>query len=202
MMNTVWLVLITAGILVSAFSGNPEKITATALSSSREAISLALGLAGAISLWSGLSKIAERSGLMDIVSRGARPLIAPLFPAVPRDSPALSAIAMSMSANILGLGAAATPLGLKAIKELKAISKDGDTASDSMCTFLVITSSSLTLAPSTIISLRAELGSASPGMIVGTILVATTCSTAMAISLDMAFRKLGQYRTRRRRRRR
>lgn len=188
MMSIIWIGMLAVGILVGASTGDPQLITGAALSASREAVQLALGLAGSIALWSGLARIAERAGVMDAIAALARPVIAPLFPDLPRRSPALSSIAMSVGANLLGLGSAATPLGLRAMRQMWEAGGQTDTATDPMCTFLAITASSVTLVPSTVVALRAQLGSASPAEVIGTTIFATCCSTGVAILLDAAAR--------------
>lgn len=144
---------------------------------------LVIKLTGILTLWLGIAKIAERSGLLNIITRLLQPLIAWLFPSIPRGHPAMGAILMNYSANIFGLGSAATPFGLKAMEELQKLNRS-DQASEAMCTFLVINASSITLIPSTIIAIRINAGSANPTEIIGTMLFATTVSTLVAVVGD------------------
>ena len=127
--------------------------------------------------------------MMALLARLMRPIAKKLFPEVPSGHPAMGALLLAMSANILGLGNACTPLGIKAMEELQKLNREKDTASNSMCTFLVITASSLTIIPGTIIALRAAQGSSAPAEVVAPIIFATTCSTLAAIVLDRILRR-------------
>ncbi len=144
---------------------------------------LVIKLTGILTLWLGIAKIAERSGLLNIITRLLQPLICWLFPSIPRGHPAMGAILMNYSANIFGLGSAATPFGLKAMEELQKLNRSHH-ASEAMCTFLVINTSSITLIPSTIIAIRINAGSVNPTEIIGTMLFATTASTLVAVIGD------------------
>jgi len=148
-----------------------------------------LDILGILVMWTGLSKIAEDSGLMDHLAQAIRPLTRLLFPSVPPDHPAVGAMLMNMSANLLGLGQAATPLGLRAMQELQKLNQDPTTASEAMCTFLALNTSSLTLVPAAVVAVRAAAGSVNPAEIVGPTLVATTCSTTVAVLADFLMRR-------------
>ena len=201
MINIVWLGLIVIGISVaiinSIISGDLEplrEVTASAFNMSRTSIELAIGLIGLMMLWLGLMKLAEESGLINIIAKMLRPIMVRLFPDVPADHPAMGAMIMNISANMLGLANAATPLGLKAMLELQKLNKNEETATNAMVTFLALNSSSVTIIPSTIIGIRVATGSADPARVIGTILFATTCSTIVAITLAKLLSKLKRFR--------
>ena len=145
------------------------------------AVELAIGLIGIMALWLGVMKIAEQSGLITKISDFIKPVMTKLFPDVPPDHPAMGAMIMNISANILGLANAATPLGLKAMEELNKLNKKLGTATDAMCTFLVINTSNVQLIPATVIAIRAAAGSANPTEIIGPVIVATTISTVVGV---------------------
>ncbi len=145
------------------------------------AVELAVGLIGIMALWLGLMKIAEQSGLVSALARSLKSVMTRLFPDVPPDHPAMGAMIMNMAANMLGLGNAATPLGLKAMEELNRLNKKTGTATDAMCTFLVINTSSVQLIPATVIAIRAASGSTNPTEIIGPVILATTINTLVGI---------------------
>ena len=201
MINIVWLGLIVIGISVaiinSIVNGDLEplrEITAAAFNMSKTSIELAIGLIGLMMLWLGLMKLAEESGLINIIAKLLRPIMVRLFPDVPADHPAMGAMIMNISANMLGLSNAATQLGLKAMLELQKLNKNEETATNAMVTFLALNSSSVTIIPSTIIGIRVATGSADPARVIGTILFATTCSTIVAITLAMLLSKMKRFR--------
>jgi len=191
MMGIIWVAMLASGAIWSAVVHGPQGVAATAISSAKEAVQLCLALAGSIGLWSGMAQIAQQSGLTNALASAIRPLIGPLFPELGPKSKSLPLIAASMAANLLGLGMAATPLGLAAMQQLASESPTPAEPTDAMCTFIIITASSLTLVPTTIISLRAEMGSTDPAAVIGATIVATACSTAAAVIFDFAFRKRG-----------
>lgn len=188
MINIIWFAMLACGIASAAVQGEIQLVTRASIEGAEAAVKIALGLIGIVSFWSGLMKIAEDAGLLKLIAKLLRPLIKILFPEVPSDHPAAGAVVMAMSANILGLGNACTPLGIKAMEELQKLNASKDTASNSMCTFVAITASSLTLLPTTIIALRTAAGSADPTAVVGTTIIATTASTAAAIIVDRILR--------------
>ena len=151
------------------------------IDSAEGAVTLALGLIGVMGLFLGLMKVAEYGGLLRIIARVLRPLLVRLFPDVPADHPAMGAIVMNLSANALGLGNAATPFGIRAMQELDRLNPHKGTATNAMALFLAVNTSSITLLPTGVIALRAAAGSADPAGIVPTTLVATICSTTVAI---------------------
>lgn len=190
MINKFWLFFIIFGMVVAAATGNMGKLTQVILDNAQRGVSISLGLVAILTFWLGMMKIIERSGLTGILVRALRPVAKFLFPSVPMDHPAISSILMTMSADMLGMGSAATPIGLKAMKQLQELNPDKETASPAMCTFLAMNTSSITLIPTTIIALRAASGSLNPTMIIPTALVATLSSFITAISLDRLFRYL------------
>jgi len=195
-LNAIWLVLMVFGVAVAAATGRADSVTDAAFGAGKLAIETIINLAGIMALWMGLMKIAEKSGLMEGLARILRPLVRVLFPSVPADHPAVGAVLMNISANMLGLGSAATPLGLKAMQHLQELNPDRDTASEAMCTFLALNTASITLIPGTIIALRAAAGSANPVEIAGATLVATLFSGVFAIAADWAVRTRNRLRGR------
>lgn len=188
-LNAIWLGLLVVGVTVAGFNGKAGAVTDAAFAAGKLAIETIIGLAGLMALWMGLMKIAEQSGLMEGLAALLRPVVRTLFPSVPADHPAVGAILMNISANMLGLGSAATPLGLKAMQHLQELNPDKETASEAMCTFLTLNTSSITLIPGTIIALRAAAGSINPSEIVGATLVATVISGVIGISIDWVVRR-------------
>jgi len=181
--------MICLGILAAALSGKIEQITPSIFASAEQGVTVAFGLISVMTFWLGMMKLIERSGVIEMIKKVLQPLAYLLFPRVPREHPAMNAILMNMSANILGLGNAATPFGIKAMEELQQLNTREDTASDEMCTLLAINTSSLTLLPTTVIALRASAGSLNPTDIVGTTIVATLSSTVVALILDRLLRR-------------
>ena len=199
MMNYIWLFMFVVGGTVCSIVKGPDFLTQVTLNSAKEALIFAFGISGSIALWSGIMKIGEQSGLLDIISRLLLPISSRLFPDIPIKSKAMTSITMSMSANLMGIGNAATPLGLEAMKSLQDLNKKKDTASPAMCTLLLLTTSSLTLIPTSIIAIRAQLGSANPAEIIASTLIATTCSTLTAIIIDKAVRRFNMIKNHSRR---
>lgn len=189
MVNLVWLFLLLVGIIAAGLSGHIEKVTEAAFQAAQQGVEISIEIIGIMTLWLGLLKLAEKSGLVVLLSRLVRPLAALVFPSVPKDSAALGAIIMNLSANILGLGNAATPFGLKAMSELQSLNPNKKEASDAMITFLALNTSCITLIPALVISLRVKEGSANPVEIVGTTILATCCGTVVALLADYLFRK-------------
>lgn len=183
MLHLIWVALLAFSVAAAGAQGQVAGITAAAAEAARGAVDTAIGLAGMLALWMGLTRIAERCGLMQALARALGPLLRPLFPSIPRGDPALGAIAMAVSANLLGLGNAATPLALKAMAELKRLSPS-DTASPAMITFMVLNSSSPTLIPGTLIALRAAHGSLHPTDILIPTFLATLCAAAAGLAVD------------------
>lgn len=192
MLNIIWVVLLVSGIIIGAFTGNIQAVTDAIMSYADTGVELALGLIGMMSLWLGIMKIAEKSGLILLIGKALRPVMKFLFPEVPEDHPAMGSMVMNISANILGLGNAATPLGIKAMKELQELNDDKETASNSMCMFLAINTSSVTLIASSVIAYRLSAGSKNPTEIIGPTIIATLASTIAAVIAAKTFEKLAK----------
>ncbi|MDK2822560.1 MAG: spore maturation protein [Clostridia bacterium] len=188
MINLIWLALIVIGILVAAINGQPEIITDTVLQAANLAVKYSFDLIGLMTFWLGIMRLGEAAGLVDILAKIIRPFTRFLFPSVPENHPAMGAILLNISANILGLGNAATPFGLKAMQELQTLNKNSDTASDAMITFLAINTSCIVIVPATIIGVRVAAGSLNPTEIVGTTLFATLIGMIIALTADNLFR--------------
>ncbi len=190
--NVVWIVLILTGVFVALFSGRMEAVTRASFDSAKKAVELALGLIGAMALWLGLVRIAEEAGLMTVLARGLRPVMGRLFPEVPSEHPAMSAMIMNLAANIMGLGNAATPLGIKAMQELDRLNPHKGEATDAMCLFLAINTSSVTLLPLGVMAVRAAAGSKDPSGILLPSILATSISTLVAILAAKGLKRLSQ----------
>ncbi len=186
MINYLWAVFLIVGILYGIITGNKD-ITKTILTSGSKAIDMIISLVPLMCLWLGIMKIAETSGLLKIISKKLSGFIKIIFPEIPDGDPAIGYISSNIVMNMLGLGNAATPFGLKAMSELKRLNKDSDIASRSMITFLVINTSSVTIVPTTVISLRLMYGSVSASDIIGVTIITTFLSTILALVIDRLF---------------
>lgn len=184
MVNFIWLLLLVVGIVYAGISGRVSLVTPSAISAAETAVVLSFKLMGVMCLWLGMMKIAEAAGLIRGVARLVGPIIRLVFPSVPRGHPAIGAIVMTVSANMLGLGNAVTPLGIKAMQELQKLNHDKDTASEAMCTLLAICTAGFTLVPATVIALRSAAGSVNPPEIVGATLVVSLAATTAVLVLD------------------
>jgi len=158
-----------------------------------DAVELAIGLIGIMALWLGIMKVAEAAGLIAMLARLLKPITTRLFPDVPAEHPAMGAMIMNISANMLGLGNASTPFGLKAMEELKKLSKKKDTATDSMATFLVLNTSNLQLIPATVIAIRAAAGSTAPTEIIGPVIAATAIGITIGVTTAKLLSKLPMF---------
>lgn len=200
MLNWIWaaffLVAFAAAVGRAAFGGDPAALQAVVTSlfdSSKTGFEIALGLAGVMSLWLGLMKIAEKGGVTDLIARIVGPLFRRLFPGIPAGHPAAGAIVMNRSANMLGLDNAATPLGLKAMKELQGLNATPDAASNEMVLFVVMNASSVTLVPISIMTFRAQLGAANPADVFVPILIATYVSDLFGLLLVASVQRLNLW---------
>lgn len=180
MLNYIWAFMILVGILYGSVTGNISAVGNGILDSAKEAVSLCVTMLGVMALWTGIMEIANESGLIRAATNRIIPIIRGLFPELPKEHKAWNYISLNIIANILGLGWAATPAGLKAMEELQSLNRS-DVASDSMCTFLIINISSLQLIPVNIIAYRSQYGSVNPAAIVGPGIVATAVSTLAAV---------------------
>lgn len=190
MINFIWLALLAGGIVYAGAAGRIEVVTPSAIAAAESAVMLAFKLTGVMCLWLGMMKIAERSGLVRVFSRLIGPLIRLIFPGVPARHPAMGAIIMTVSANMLGLGNAVTPLGIKAMQELQKLNPDKETASAAMCTLLALCTTGFTLVPATVIALRAAAGSTNPAEIIGATLTVSLAATTAALAADRLCRAL------------
>ena len=181
MLNYLWGCMILIGVVYAALTGNIDSVTSGALDGAKDAVSLCITMLGVMAFWCGLMEIAEKSGLIDKCKCGVAPLISWLFPNVPRQSRAFSYITTNMISNFLGLGWAASPAGIRAMQELSELNGHNSVASCDMCTFLVINISSIQLIPVNIIAYRSQYGSANPTSILFPSIIATTCSTFVAV---------------------
>ena len=193
MLNYIWAFMILVGVLYAAFTGNMAAVTDAALNSAGEAVSLCITMAGVMALWMGLMRIAEKAGLITGLSSGIQPFLSFMFPNLPKKHPARKYIATNFIANILGLGWACTPAGLRAMEELGKLEEERGTpgygkeghepkvASREMCTFLILNTSSLQLIPVNMIVYRTQYGSANPAAVIAPAIVATLFSTLVAI---------------------
>lgn len=182
LMNAVWFFLILLSVVAAAYTGQMKETLDASFQSAKNAVELALGLVGIMALWLGLMKVAEVAGLLSIIARRVRPVMIRLFPEIPPDHPSISAMVMNISANILGLGNAATPMGIKAMMELDKLNPHKGRATNAMCLFLAINTSSVTLLPLGVIGVRAAAGAAEPAAVFIPTLIATSCSTLAAVA--------------------
>ncbi len=190
MLNYIWFGMILIAVVVGTITGNIDAVTEAAITMAKTAVEIAISLIGIMALWLGTMKIAEESGLIQIIAKALRPITIRLFPDVPDDHPAIGSIVLNMAANILGLGNAATPLGLKAMEELQELNSKKDTATNAMCTFLAINTSSVQIIlPATVVSL---MGVASNQIFITTIL-ATGLSTAAAVIAVKTLEKMDRF---------
>lgn len=185
MLNFLWAGMIIIGILYGAFTGNMENISNAALESAKEAVNLCITMLGVMGVWVGLMKIAEKAGVIKGMTKLLMPFAKFMFPRVEQDSKAMEYMCTNMAANILGLGWAATPAGLKAMEELSKLNQSSGNpahiASSEMCVFLVINISSLQLIPVNMIAYRSQYGSVNPAAIIAPAVVATCISTLVAV---------------------
>jgi spore maturation protein SpmA len=199
-LNWIWaafFIIAFATALVSAFVlGKPDvmqSVVASLFDSSKTGFEIAIGLTGVMSLWLGLMKVAEKGGVTELIAKAVGPLFARLFPGIPAGHPASGAIVMNRSANMLGLDNAATPLGLKAMKELQRLNPTPDTASDEMVLFMVMNASSVTLVPISIMTFRAQLGAANPADVFVPILIATYISDLFGLLLVASIQRINLW---------
>jgi len=189
--NIIWFMMIVLSVIAASWTGNMEAVTAAAFDSAKAAVTLAIGLIGAMALWLGLMKVIEEAGALKFIAKLVRPVMSRLFPNVPHDHPAMSAMVMNIAANMLGLGNAATPMGIKAMTELDKLNRKKGTATDAMCLFLAINTSSVTLLPLGVITVRASAGANTPASILIPSIFATVISTTTAIIAAKILQKRG-----------
>jgi spore maturation protein A len=210
MLNHIWFWMIMSSLIIAGFNdfiyqnnkANPDtsteqtkaeklslnettslgKVTSGAINAAELAVKISIGLIGVMALWLGVMRVAEEAGMIKKLGLLVRPITKRLFPGIPEDHPAIGSMIMNISANMLGLSNAATPLGLKAMEELQKLNDDKETASNDMITFLVINTSAITLIPASAIAIRATLGSVNPQQIIVPSILAATCATIVGIT--------------------
>jgi spore maturation protein A len=187
MVNIVWICLFLIGIVFAMFNGTMEEVNEAVFNGAKEAVTLCIGLISVLVFWLGMMKIAEEAGLLHKLSMLFRPVVKKIFPEVPNDHPAMGYILSNMMANLFGLGNAATPLGIKAMEQMKELNGGKPEASRSMITFLAVNTSSITLIPTTVIAIRMNYDASSPTDIVGPTLMATCISFVGGILIDRWF---------------
>ncbi|MBM7713679.1 nucleoside recognition domain-containing protein [Siminovitchia sp. FSL H7-0308] len=187
MINYIWVGMTLIGLVFAGLNGTMKEVNEAIFQSANEAVTLCIGLISILVFWLGMMRIAQEAGLLEKLSNLFRPAILRLFPDVPSDHPAVGYILSNIIANMFGLGNAATPLGIKAMEQLKALNGGKPVASRSMITFLALNTSGFTLIPTTVIAIRMNYQSAGPTDIVGPTLVATICATLGAIIVDRLF---------------
>ncbi|MGO4182050.1 nucleoside recognition domain-containing protein [Paenibacillus sp. MCAF9] len=189
MVNWIWLFFIVASVVVAAITGKMDAVTQAAFEGAKSGVTVSFGLISIMVFWLGMMRIAEDAGLLRTLARMLGPVVRKLFPDVPPNHPALGYIMSNLSANLFGLGNAATPMGIKAMQELQKLNPDPATATPAMCTLLALNTSSITIIPTTLIAIRMNYGSANPAEIIGTTLAATFVATTAAILADRWYRR-------------
>jgi spore maturation protein SpmA len=193
-LNYIWLGLVLLAVLIGGWTDRLPAVTDGAFDGAKTAVTIALGLIGIMALWLGVMRLAERAGLVQKIARGLRPVMRRLFPDVPPEHPAMGSMVMNMAANMLGLGNAATPLGLRAMRDLETLNRRPGVATNAMCMFLAINTSSVQLIPTTAIAILVTAGSTRATQIIGTAFLATICSTIVGISAAKFFEKVRAFR--------
>ena len=196
MMGYIWFAIILLAMVMAAIQGTMADVTAAALDSAKVSVTLAIKLIGVMALFLGVMKVAQDAGLLRIIARAIRPIMVRLFPDVPAEHPAMGAMIMNMSANMLGLANAATPFGIKAMLELNKLNKHKGTATNAMVLFLAINTSNVTILPTGVIGIRHAAGSLDSAGILPSTLFATLCSTIVAIIITKALQRLPVFRIR------
>ncbi|MGI6357286.1 MAG: nucleoside recognition domain-containing protein [Bacillota bacterium] len=196
MMNLIWMLLMAIGIVYAACTGSIAAISPAIVSAGEQTVTLSLTLLAVLGFWLGLARVAEKSGLLHGLALLLAPILRPLFPSLTKNPQAMQNIVLNFSANLLGLGNAATPFGLKAMQAMQKKNPDPETATDGMCTLLVLNTAGLALLPTTVIALRAANQSADPMATVGVTFVAGLCATAAGLLVDRLLRGRKQGRGR------
>ena len=181
MINYIWFIMIFLGILVGLFTGNGDGISKSIINSADSTVSMVIGLVGLMCFWCGVMKVAEKSGFTNKLAKVLRPILKLIFKEAAKDEKALGAIVMNITANMMGLGNAATPFGIKAMQEMDKLNKEKGVASNDMSLFLVLNAACIQLVPSTVISIRAAVGSNNPGVIILPAIIASTISAITGV---------------------
>jgi len=191
-MNVIWLILIAVSVITAAFTGRLEELTKAIFDGAKTAVEISLYLLGIVSLWLGITKIIDDSGLIHRISHLFRPLITRLFKTIPDDHPAISSITLNMLANLFGLGNAATPLGIKAMQDLQTLNGEKDTLSFEMMLFIVVNTASVQLLPFTVVGILSSFGAVNPSGIVLPTICATVISAVIALCILFLFRRFAR----------
>jgi spore maturation protein SpmA len=194
-LNAFFVALVLVSVLVAAFTGHMEAVSSSSLDAAKKAVELALGLVGAMSLFMGLMKVAQDGGLLRLIAKAAAPVMKRLFPDVPENHPAMSAMILNIASNMLGLGNAATPFGIRAMQELDRLNPAKGTATNAMVLFLAINTAGLAILPTGVVALRAAAGSKDPAGIMFTTWFASACATLVAIVAATLLAKLPRFRS-------
>jgi len=189
-LNYIWLGLVILAVVLGGINGKIEAVTKGAIDSAGNSVTIAIGLIGVMALWLGIMKIAEDAGLIKLLAKLIAPVMGWLFPDVPRDHPAMGSMLMNISANMLGLNNAATPLGLKAMEDLESLNPKPGVATNAMCMFLTVNTAGVQLIPASMVSLMASAGSTDPTAIIGTTFAATAISLVFGLSAAKMLEKL------------
>lgn len=192
MLNYLWAAIMLTAIVTSFFTGRTEAVSAAAVSGATEGVKFVLELAGVMCFWTGLMAVAEKSRMIKIFSKLLSPVTRILFPDIDQKSAAMDSIVMNMTANMLGMSNAATPLGLAAMKELDKLNRSSKTASNAMCMFAVINTASIQIIPATLIAMRQAAGSASPTEIIVPIWITSLASVLAVVAAAKIFEKGGR----------
>ena len=184
MINMIWAAFLLIGIIYAAINGNIDMITKSVITAAESSVALSFKLIGVMCLWLGLMKIAEKAGVVKIITKVLHPIMKHVFRNIPENHPAMGAIIMTISANMLGLGNAVTPLGIKAMQEMQSLNDNKAIATPAMCTFLAICTTGFTIVPATVIALRSAAGSVSPEEIVGVTIIVSLFTTVMVLIFD------------------
>jgi spore maturation protein A len=187
MINKLWFYMIVIAVAFAATGQRLEALTEEMFASLRSSIDLGIGLLGGMMLWCGVLKVAEKSGLVDNISALIQPFMKMLFRGIPAKSAAMGAMIMNITSNMLGLGNAATPMGLKAMQELQELNRRKDTATNAMCLFLVINAAPIQLLPATVLSLRASVGSENPGIIIFPAIMSSFAAVSVGVAICKLF---------------
>jgi spore maturation protein A len=193
LLNLIWLGLLVVSAVTALLTGNLKPLVNSVPDAATNAFKLSLGLTGIMALWLGIMRIAEKSGLTEKLSAMIAPLMVRIFPGVPRDHPAIAAMAANMIANMFGLNNAATPLGIKAMKDLETLNPVKGSATHAMCMFLALNTSSLQLVPFGAIALLAAGGSKDPTIIILPAIIATSFSTISAFCVARIMSKMKRF---------
>ena len=194
MLGYIWFFFIISSIVIAAFNGKIDAVVQAIVDSAELAVNISLSLIGVMAFWLGIMKIAEKSGIIALISRAIKPITKRLFPYVPPEHPAVGNMAMNFTANALGVTNAATPIGIKAMQELQELNEDKKVASNAMCTFLAINTAGVQLVPASIIAVLAAAGAKNPTVIIGPTFLATLIALTTAIVVVKTLERLPAFR--------